>query len=95
MGTQVYLKTLERYYARTQGKEPPEYSQEEILEMRRQDLEITDGDGGVVTYMRDSPGWQTLEAQQMLDEWEEGAHRRLEEAKDLPPERWCEVWGEG
>jgi hypothetical protein len=86
------LKMVERYRSRVAGEEVPPYAQEEIEERRRQDLETVSGNG-VGAYVRDSPGWQTLEAQQLLDEWEEVARRRLETAKDLPPERWHEVWG--
>jgi hypothetical protein len=28
-----------------------------------------------------------------VDEWEEAAHKRLEQAETLPAERWSEVWG--
>ena len=92
IGTRVYLKMVERYRSRVAGQEMPPYAQEEIEEMRRHDLETVSGNG-VRVFVRDSPGWQTLEAQQLLDEWEEGAQRRLETAKELPPERWHEVWG--
>ena len=33
IGTRVYLKMVERYRARTESEEPPEYSWEEILEI--------------------------------------------------------------
>jgi hypothetical protein len=92
IGTRVYFKMVERYRSRVAGEEVPPYAQEEIEEMRRHDLETVSGNG-VRAYVRDSPGWQTLEAQQLLEEWEEVARRRLETAKDLPPERWHEVWG--
>ena len=92
IGTRVYLKMVERYRSRVAGEEVPPYAQEEIEEMRRHDLETVSG-SGVRAFVRDSPGWQSPEAQQLLDEWEEGTRRRLERAKDLPPERWHEVWG--
>ena len=62
-----------------------------ILELRRQDLE-TVSSTGVEASLRDSIGWQSPEVQQSLDEWEQAARRKLELAKDLPPERWGEVW---
>ena len=62
----VYTKMCERYRARTEGKEPPEYSWEEILEMRRQDLETVAGNGAEAS-LRDSIAWQTPEVQQRLD----------------------------
>jgi hypothetical protein len=78
--------------ARAEGKEQPPYTQEKILELRRQDLEIVSGTGVEVS-LRDSIGWQSPEVQQSLDEWEQAARRKLELAMDLSPERWCEVWG--
>jgi hypothetical protein len=89
----VYTKMCERYRARTEGKEPTEYSWEEIEEMRRQDLETISGKGAEAS-LRDSIGWQIPEAQQILDEWEEDARRRLAEAEGLPPERWGEGYEE-
>ena len=90
--TRVYLTTIARHQARREGKEPPPYTQEEILEMRRSDIESVEG-RGVEAQLRESIGWQSPEAQQALDKWEQEARRRLELAKDLLPERWCEVWG--
>jgi hypothetical protein len=52
----VLLKAVERHQAREKGKEPPPYTQEEIEEMRRYDLEIAAG-GGVVGQLRESVGW--------------------------------------
>jgi hypothetical protein len=60
--------------------------------MRRQDFETISGKGAEAS-LRDSIGWQTPKAQRMLGEWQEGARRRVKKAKDLPPERWGEVWG--
>ncbi len=91
--TRVYLTTIARRQARREGKELPSYTQEEILEMRRSDIESVEG-RGVEAQLRESIGWQSPEAQQSLNEWEQEARRRLELAKDLSPERWGEVWGE-
>ena len=88
----VVTKAAERYQAWTEGREMPPYTQEEIEEMRRADIEILEG-SGVEQHYRDVPGWQSEEAQRMLDSWEEEAHRRVELGKDLPPELWGEVWG--
>jgi hypothetical protein len=88
----VLLKAIARDQARKEGKEPPSYTQEEIEEMRRSDLEVAEG-GGVVGVFRQSRGWQSEEARELLDSWERDAHRRLEQAQDLSPERWREVWG--
>lgn len=88
----VLLKAVARHQARGEGKEPPPYTQDEIEEMRRDDLEVAAG-GGVVGRLREARGWHSEEARAKLDEWEEDAHRRLEHAENLPPERWCEVWG--
>lgn len=90
----VLLKAVARHQAREEGKELPPYTQEEIEEMRRDDLEVVAG-GGVVGWLRGGGGWQSEEARVRLDEWEEDAHRRLEQAENLPPGRWCEVWGVG
>ncbi len=92
IGTRLYLTTIARQQARRESKEPPPYAQEEIEERRRWDLETVAGNGAEAS-LRDSIAWQTPEAQQMLGEWEEDARRRVEKAKDLPPERWGEVWG--
>lgn len=88
----VLLKAVARHQARDEGKKLPPYTQEEIEEMRWDDLEIAAG-GGVVGHLRENVGWQSAEGRAKLKEWEEDAHRRLEQAKSLPPERWCEVWG--
>ena len=88
----VFLKAIARDQARREGKRPPPYTQEEIEEMRKEDLEIAAG-GGVVGWLREGGGWQTEEARARLNEWEQDAHRRLEQAENLPCERWFEVWG--
>jgi hypothetical protein len=67
IGIRLYLTMVTRCQARTEGKEPPEYSWEEILEMRRQDLETVAGNGAEAS-LRESTGWQSPEAQQRLDE---------------------------
>jgi hypothetical protein len=90
--TRVYLTMVARHRARIEGEEPPEYSWEEIEEMRHQDLETVAGNGAEAS-LRGSIGWQTPEAQQMLGEWKDEARRRVEKAQDLPSERWGEVWG--
>ncbi len=38
IGSRAYLTMIARCQARTEGKEPPSYTQEEIEERRRQDL---------------------------------------------------------
>jgi hypothetical protein len=88
----VVAKAAERYQAVQEGKEPPPYTPEEIAELRRDDLEIVAG-GGVVSAYRNSKGWQSAEARELLASWESEGHRRVELGKDLPPERWHEVWG--
>jgi hypothetical protein len=88
----ILAKAVERHQVRNYGREPPPYAQEEIEEMRRDDLEVAAG-GGVVGWLREGGGWQSKECRAKLDGWEEEAYRRLEQAENLPPERWCEVWG--
>ena len=90
--TRLYLTMVARHQARAEGEEPPPYTHEEIEEMRRSDIETVEG-RGTEAQLRASIGWQSPEAQQSLDEWEQEARRRLELAKDLPAERWGEVWG--
>jgi hypothetical protein len=88
----IYCKAVERYQAVQEGKEPPPYTPGEIAELRRDDLEIVAGGGAVGAY-RNSKGWQSAEARELLASWERDAHRRVELGKALPPERWHEVWG--
>jgi hypothetical protein len=90
--TCLYLTRVARHQARKEGKEPPPYTQEEIEVMRRSDIQSVEG-RSVEAQLRESIGWQAPEAQQALDEWEQNARRRVEKGKDLPPERWGEVWG--
>jgi hypothetical protein len=90
--TRLYLTRIARHQARITGEEPPPYTQEEIEEMRRSDIQSAEG-RGTEARLRESIGWQSPEAQQALDEWEQEARRRVEKGKDLPPERWGEVWG--
>jgi hypothetical protein len=92
MEVSIYYKAVERHQALQEGKEPHPYSQEEIAELRRGDLEIVAG-GGVVGECWNSKGWQSEEARELLAQWERGARRRVELGKDLPPDRWHEVWG--
>ena len=73
----VLCKHVERHQARIAGEDPPPYTPEEIEEMRRLDMESVEG-RGVEAQLRESIGWQSPEAQQALDEWEQDARRRLE-----------------
>lgn len=73
----VLLKAIERRRADLRGEEPPPYSQEELEDMHREDLEIVAG-GGVVGYLRKSGGWDSPESAAVLDQWEEDARRRVE-----------------
>ena len=91
IGMRVLVKTVERERACIDALPPPGYTQEEIEELRRGDVEIVAG-GGTVSWLRDDPGWQTPEAQALLDEWEADARRRVELTEALPPERWHEVY---
>ncbi len=56
--TRVCLTMVARHRARAEGKEQPPYTQEKILELRRQDLETVSGTG-VEASLRDSIGWQS------------------------------------
>ena len=88
----ILAKAVERRQARNDGRESPPYAQEEIEQLRPYDLEIAAGDG-MVAQFREAAGWQSEEAHKLLGNWEREAHRRLEQAKNLPPKRWYEVWG--
>jgi hypothetical protein len=88
----VYFSTMERLKAREEGRKPRSYTQEEIEHLRQGDLEIAAG-GGVVGQLRQSVGWKSEDCQESLDAWRVDVRRRVEAAKDLPPERWREVWG--
>lgn len=88
----IHTKAVARHQAREDGREPPPYTQEEIEGMRREDLEVIAG-GGVVGHYRESKGWESEGARELLDTWEGDAYRRLEAAEGLPPDRWGEVWG--
>jgi hypothetical protein len=80
----VLLKTIERWHAGQEGREPPPYSQEEIEEMHRSDQETTDGQSHLAK-LRDDPGWQSEESQELLDWWEEDARRRMALAESGVP----------
>jgi hypothetical protein len=88
----ILTKAVARHQAQKEGREAPPYTQEELEEMRRDDLETVAGEG-FEAQMRENAGWQTEEGQALLDAWEEDAHRRLDAAEGLPPEEWHLVWG--
>jgi hypothetical protein len=53
-------KATERHRAGAEGRGPPALTQEEIAAMRKSNVETVAG-GGVVTELRNAPGWQSLE----------------------------------
>ena len=87
----VHMKAVARYHARENGKEPPRYTEEEIAHLRNSDLETVEG-RGVEARLRDSAGWQSREARELLAAWRRSAYRRLEASEGLPHERWAEVY---
>ena len=89
----ILTKAVARHHALEDGRKPPPYTSEEIAELRRDDLEIVAGGGVVGECRNNSKGWQSAVARELLASWESEAHRRVELGKDLPPERWGEVWG--
>lgn len=89
----LYFKMTERRRARVEGLEMLLYTREEIEHMREEDLEIARREG-VVAELRGAPGWQTAQAQEMLDEWESAARRRLELTENLSRELWYQVYEE-
>ena len=76
----LVVKDMERWRAKQAGEEPPPYTRAEVEERRRQDLKTLAGDN---VGLRDNPGWQSEEAQRLLDIWEEDARRRLEKAEGV------------
>jgi hypothetical protein len=64
----------QRSHARRDGKPVPLFSEAQVEEMHRQDLELT---GPTMEEWRTTPGWTSEESQSLLDEWEEGALARL------------------
>src|SRR5918997_575481 len=52
--TRIYLKMVERYRARTEGRVPPPYTQVEIEERRQWNLETVEGRGTQAHY-RNAP----------------------------------------
>jgi hypothetical protein len=87
----LHFKLHARSRAQREGREVPAYTQENIEELRRLDVELIH-EGGIEEW-RQSPSWQSPEAVEMLDAWEAETRRRLELGKDLAPEEWHLVWG--
>ncbi len=73
----VLAKAVERHQARKSGEEPPAYTREELEALYEEDLAEAAG-GGTVAYFRNSDGWRSEKAQEILDEWEADARRNLE-----------------
>ena len=61
IATRLYLTMVACHRARIEGEEPLPYTQEEVEERRRQDLETASGKGAEAM-LRCSIGWQTPEA---------------------------------
>lgn len=72
----VLLALLRRSQARRDGITVPPFSDAQLEELYRQDVELT---GPNMEEWRTTPGWTAEESQRLLDEWEEGALRRLRE----------------
>ncbi len=62
--------------------------------MHRDDVEIVAGSGRVGADFRESVGWQSEDARELLAGWERDARRRVEATAGLPPHRWGEVYGQ-
>jgi hypothetical protein len=91
MYTRIYLKHIERHRARKEGHEPPPFTQEEIEYLYQEDLQEAAGEGTTAHY-RASPGWQTEEAEALLDAWQKSAARRVELVEELGEEEWRDVY---
>jgi hypothetical protein len=86
------VRQLFREVARErEGRRVPRHTLSELEHLQREDLEEVSG-RGMVADLRGDVSWQSHEAQDLLDEWEEGARERLARVDDLPPERWHEVY---
>ena len=94
VAVRVLTKAVARHRALEDGREPSPYSQEEVEEMRRDDLGIVADSGGVGGEFRESVGWQSKDARELLAGWERDARRRVEATAGLPPHRWGEVYGQ-
>jgi hypothetical protein len=74
------MKASARHQAAEEGKPLPPWSERELLELYRDDLELVNGHGVIELY-RTAPGWQDRGqeggGQEMLDEWEQDARKRL------------------
>lgn len=70
----VLLALHQRSQARQDGKLVPPFSEAQLEELYRQDLELI---GPEMEWWRTTPGWTNEESQHLLDEWEEGARARL------------------
>ncbi|MCA1716267.1 MAG: hypothetical protein LC781_05175 [Actinobacteria bacterium] len=92
IGLRVLCTAVERHRARAAGRPLPPYASEEVLHLREMDIEIAAG-GGLVAALRESPGWQADEAQEVLDGWEHDARRRLARAEELG-EEWARAYQE-
>jgi hypothetical protein len=88
--TRLLLKKINRHHARGVGEEPPAYTDAELLEMYREDVEVSQG-RGIVGDLRENPGWQSEDGQTLLGAWEEDARRRLARAAELG-DRWQEAY---
>ncbi|MBA3471998.1 MAG: hypothetical protein H0T57_02015 [Rubrobacter sp.] len=88
----VLCTAVERHRATVAGGPLPAYASEEIEHLRESDIEVAAG-GGVVAALRESPGWQALGAQEVLDGWEHDARRRLARAEELG-EEWARAYQE-
>jgi hypothetical protein len=72
----VVLALHQRYQARQGEKPVPPFTDAQLEELYRQDLEHT---GPTLKEWRTRPGWTSEESQRLLDEMEEDALARLKE----------------
>jgi hypothetical protein len=71
-----YFKSIERYRARTEGKEPLRYTREELEHMYVDDVETAAG-GGLEAELRDSVSWQGGEGRAILVSWVPDARKKV------------------
>jgi hypothetical protein len=65
----------ERHRTRREGLPVAPFAERQLEELYRHDVDMVEGEADVY---RRAPGWDDEEAQQLVDDWEEAARRRME-----------------
>jgi hypothetical protein len=86
----AHMTHLERCQALEAFLEPPDYKEDELQHLYREDLFDAAGEGTIAHY-RDAAGWQTEEARNTLDLWQNQAKQRVGLVEELG-EDWRDVY---